>query len=200
LLLRGANPAKRGLLLNKNCENMRNKKLMMCTLLILTFSCRYDKENEQLQEIDYFYEEDFPTVEMYLFLKDDIQWQTGCDCVNFTYDENLLDQNQAFIFLSNWEDEIFDKHKLNLKEEKYVIKAPPYPWITQKKYNKCLTVYVPNIVTTENNNLFFAELNVQGREKQYLFLALRTKENVWIRQIIGNIMTDEELEKITIKL
>jgi len=183
---------------NPNPTIMKTKILLLLfTFLLISCQRSYDK---QVEEVDFFEDSDFPAEKMVDFIVKNLKFQTKQDYFNFVFDDQPLNEQQKILFLGAWASEIFERYKLNLYEEKFVFTKPPNSWLSEKSHKNLPTVYVPIIVTTENKNLFFAELRVEGRERKYIFLALKNEKNEWVRFLTGNVMTDEEMDEVTIKI
>lgn len=154
-------------------------KILILLIPILFVSCYNSVSDNQAEEVDFFEDSDFPIEKMLTFVENDLKFQTKQEHFNFVFDEEPLNEQQKFLFLGAWASEILEKYQLNLYEEKFVFTKPPRSWISEKSYKNFLTVYVPLIVTTENKNVFFAELKVEGREHKYIFLAVKNERSEW---------------------
>ncbi len=116
---------------------MKNRTLF---LLIITILSSCDK-NTQTKDHESF--GDFPKEEMFEFLTYDIKRQSKCSCLNFVFDENLLNEQHAFMFLGAWGNIIFEDNEINLFEENFLVSAPPQDWITNDIKPKCSIVHIP---------------------------------------------------------
>lgn len=175
-------------------------KILVLLIPILFVSCYNSVSDNQTKEIDFFENSDFPADKMLDFIEKELKFQTKREYFNFVFDDEPLNEQQKILFLGAWASEIFEKYQLILYEEKFVFTKPPKSWISEKSYKNYPTVYVPIIVSTENKNLVFAELRIEGRERNYVFLAVKSKGGEWDMFLTGNVMTDEEMDEVTIKI
>ncbi len=174
-------------------------KFLLLLFAFLLISCQRSDDKE-VEEVDFFENSDFPAEKMFDFIEKDLKSQTKQEYFNFRFDDEPLKEQEKILFLGAWSTEILERYQLNLFEEKIVFTKPPNSWISKESHKNFPTVYVPLIVTTENKNVFFTELKVEGREHKYIFLAVKNEGAEWDMFLTGSVMTEEEMDEITIKM
>jgi hypothetical protein len=184
---------------NPNPTIMKTKILLVLFAFFL-FSCQRSLSDNKAEELNFFDDSDFPAEKMFGFIEKDLKSQTRQEYFNFVFDDEPINEQEKILFFGAWSNEILERYQLNVFDEKFVFTKPPKSWISEKSYKNFPTVYVPLIVTTENKNVFFAELKVEGREGKYIFLAVKSKGSEWDMFLTGNVMTDEEMDEVTVKI
>lgn len=175
-------------------------KFLLLLFAFLLISCQRSLSDNEAEEVDFFEDSDFPAEKMFDFIEKDLKSQTRQEYFNFVFDDEPLNEQEKILFLGAWSNEILERYQLNLFEEKFVFTKPPNSWMSKESYKNFPMIYVPLIVSTENKNIFFAELKVEGREHKYIFLAVKNEGSEWDMFLTGSVMTEEEMDEIIIKI